>query len=421
MPESVGGDTIQRLCRQVSDEIESVTDRAVHQIRTELQSYAAVPIDEQRGYISRQLTATLQAVSENEPFAEDVLERSRQLGRRRAMQGLPLSDVIETYHIASRELWNTMVSRAEEPTSELLHAGGVMWDLVHTATSAVAVGHTDATRSEQAIRAGVRYRFFEALARDADGDHRDARALAEALGFDPQLEFHAVCLTAEEWSEAQLERLQRTLDTIPGTTQCSRHGTVIIALSQRAPVDHIVREIQRDHPGTTVGVGLDRPGLTGAAMSITDARRVLQLASPSGEVVRFADEWVAATLSDHRAELTTLLEPGVAVASEHPHLVEAVSAFARNGFSISAAGRDIHLHANSITYRLDRWQQLTGWDPRTLDGLQRSILSLELFHRDSRSAGSPPRGDQPPSPLDTSPPFVSPTGARHHGSQAPEE
>ncbi len=231
---------------------------------------------------------------------------------------------------------------------------------------------------------GVRYRFFEALARSVDGDHRDVRELAEALGFTAQHEFQAVCVAAEEWSEAQLERLQRTLDTIPGTTQCSGHDTVIIALSQRAPVDDIIREVRLGHPGTTVGVGLGRPpGLAGAAMSITDARRVLHLASPTGEVVRFADEWVAATLADHRDELATLLEPGVAVAADHPHLVEAVLAFARNEFSISAAGRDIHLHANSITYRLDRWQQLTGWDPRTLDGLQRSVSSLSLFQRDS--------------------------------------
>lgn len=117
VPESVGEDTIQRLCRQVSEEIESVTDRAVGQIRAELQSYAAVPIEEQRGYIRRQLAATLRALAESEPLADDVLERSRQLGRRRAMQGLPLSDVIETYHIASRELWNTMVATAAEPTT----------------------------------------------------------------------------------------------------------------------------------------------------------------------------------------------------------------------------------------------------------------------------------------------------------------
>ena len=69
------------------------------------------------------------------------------------------------------------------------------------------------------------------------------------------------------------------------------------------------------------------------------------------------------------------------MAEEHSHLMDAVRAFARSGFSVSAAARDIHLHANSVTYRLDRWQHLTGWDARTLDGLMKSMVSLELFHR----------------------------------------
>ena len=103
------------------------------------------------------------AVAENETITTEDTDRNRELGRRRAMQGLPLSDVIETYHIASRELWDTMVQRSTKPTHELLQAGGKLWDLVHAATSAVAVGHSEATRSEQAIRAGVRYRFFETL------------------------------------------------------------------------------------------------------------------------------------------------------------------------------------------------------------------------------------------------------------------
>lgn len=59
-------------------------------------------------------------------------------------------------------------------------------------------------------------------------------------------------------------------------------------------------------------------------------------------------------LSAHRGELRRT-----------SHLMDAVRAFARSGFSVSAAARDIHLHANSVTYRLDRWQHLTGWDART--------------------------------------------------------
>lgn len=372
---------IRELWRVVAREIEQLTDRAVQQIRSELPAYTVVPIDEQRAYIQKQLSVMLRAVAENEPLPEDDAERSRDLGRRRAMQGLPLSDVIETYHIASRELWNTMVDRSHEPTRELLHAGGKLWDLVHAATSAVAVGHTEATRSAQAIRAGVRYRFFERLCIATDVENLEMRGLAQSLGFDPQHSFQALCVAADEWSEPEVERLQRDLDATPIAAQCSRHGSHVIVLCQRGSIDDVIGATVRDHSEVSIGVGMSRVGLAGAANSITDAERALALAASSCAVVRFADDWFAATLAAHRDDLAALLEAGAAIAAEHPHLAEAVLAFARSGFSISAAAREIHLHANSLAYRLDRWAQLTGWDPRSLDGLMKSLMCLKLFRR----------------------------------------
>ncbi|WP_185564382.1 MULTISPECIES: CdaR family transcriptional regulator [Rhodococcus] len=381
VPDVEEEDTIRRLCSEVSDELEALTERAVQQIRSELPAYSAVPLAEQGNYIRKQLSAMLCAVAENETITVEDTDRNRELGRRRAMQGLPLSNVIETYHIASRELWNTMVERSTKPTHELLQAGGKLWDLVHAATSAVAVGHSEATRSEQAIRAGVRYRFFETLHSTTDIGQNNARELALSLGFDPQKSFQALSVVGDEWSEAQVEHLQRTLDSIHVVAQCSRHGTRVIAMCQGEPVEDIIRAIMRDHPRTSLGIGMLREGLVGAAQSITDAERALQLATAPGATVSFTEEWLVATLASHQDELLPLLHAGASVAEEHPHLMDAVRAFARSGFSVSAAARDIHLHANSVTYRLDRWQHLTGWDPRTLDGLMKSVVSLELFHR----------------------------------------
>jgi hypothetical protein len=44
-----------------------------------------------------------------------------------------------------------------------------------------------------------------------------------------------------------------------------------------------------------------------------------------------------------------------------------------------------------VAYRLDRRQQLTGWTPRTLDGLMKSLLSVRLFPAvESRANASAP-------------------------------
>ena len=245
-------DTIRRLCREVSDELEALTERAVQQIRSELPAYSAVPVAEQGNYIRKQLSAMLCAVAENETITTEDTDRNRELGRRRAMQGLPLSDVIETYHIASRELWDTMVQRSTKPTHELLQAGGKLWDLVHAATSAVAVGHSEATRSEQAIRAGVRYRFFETLHSATDMELSNARELAQTLGFDTQKSFQALSAVEDEWSEAQVEHLQRTLDSVHVVAHCSRHGSRVIVMCQGEPTE-VIHAIMRDHPRTSLG------------------------------------------------------------------------------------------------------------------------------------------------------------------------
>jgi hypothetical protein len=36
-----------------------------------------------------------------------------------------------------------------------------------------------------------------------------------------------------------------------------------------------------------------------------------------------------------------------------------------------------------VTYRLQRWAQLSGWDPRTFDGLTRSLAACRVVLRAS--------------------------------------
>jgi DNA-binding PucR family transcriptional regulator len=60
--------------------------------------------------------------------------------------------------------------------------------------------------------------------------------------------------------------------------------------------------------------------------------------------------------------------------------------------SATAAARSLHVHPNTLTYRLDRWHRLTGWDPRTFDGLERSMLVLAQQPGHEVGSGSRHRG-----------------------------
>lgn len=128
-------------------------------------------------------------------------------------------------------------------------------------------------------------------------------------------------------------------------------------------------------PSAAVAIGLERDGVVGARESLLDAQLALSV-SGAGRVVRFEDEWLWATLTDASDRVSPLLERGVAVAADHPHLAEAVRAYAESGFSVTETARQLDLHPNSVAYRLERWRSLTGWDPRTFAGLARSLAAV---------------------------------------------
>lgn len=123
-------------------------------------------------------------------------------------------------------------------------------------------------------------------------------------------------------------------------------------------------------------VGLPRQGWAGGRKSIEDAR--LALAVTRGNTVAYADEWVLASVLRDGPRISDLCSRASEVATTHPHLAEAVQAFADNGLSLTAAARALFVHPNTVIYRLDRWHRLTGWDPRTFGGLVQSVACLRV-------------------------------------------
>lgn len=126
------------------------------------------------------------------------------------------------------------------------------------------------------------------------------------------------------------------------------------------------------------GVGLARRGLPGASESLGDARLALRCTSSRHPLRTFADDWHEAIVLAERARFGVLLAAAVEVADAHPHLAEAVLAFAGADMSIADTARAVHVHANSVTYRLDRWSRLTGLEARSFAGLTRSVTACRL-------------------------------------------
>jgi sugar diacid utilization regulator len=62
---------------------------------------------------------------------------------------------------------------------------------------------------------------------------------------------------------------------------------------------------------------------------------------------------------------------------------------------VAKSAKSLNLHANSLGYRLDRWRKLTGWDPRTFEGLRRSVAAVAAVKSAGKHGGAVELLDEP--------------------------
>jgi hypothetical protein len=377
-----GWQAVSELARGTHATLPTLTERIVDCVAEEIPAYRAgpVPREDLAGSVHRNVEMILLGLAERrEPTADEIAVR-RELGTRRALQGLPVDALLGAYHVGYRELWLALVRAVprgdEHSATQLLTAATLVWSWVHQLTDAIAAAHAATVRSIEARAVGARQRFVELLvAGDLGGDEADR--LARSLGFDPAATFTVTVLRGAA-GELDAVDLQRAVEGLAGRHAVAARGPLLVTVSQASHDRGSVIDACRDaFPGASLAVGAERPGLGGARDSLTDAELTLAVLGV-GTAGTFEDAWLWATLRGAATRLRPLLAPGFEVAAAHPHLAEAVEAFAGAGFSVSEAARRLSLHANTVSYRLDRWTELTGWDPRRFPGLVRSLAALHL-------------------------------------------
>jgi sugar diacid utilization regulator len=307
------------------------------------------------------------------------------LGRRRAQQGLPADALIQAYHIGYRELWGALVAAAEDedPTTRelLLSAVTTVWGWVQDVTQAIARTHHSVTRGLELRSAVMRQRFLDLLI-SGETDTDDFSDLGHAIGFNPDGRFRAAFVTMNGDTESE-EGLRAALFSIERAVVSFRAGDAIVVL-QAHDVSELIATVRQVDPRASIGIGLERPGYAGARLSIGDAERAAAVAG-EGAASWFEMHWLEASLLPGFTRLHDLMGPGLIAAASNPELAATVATYAECGFSLADTARRVGVHANTVTYRLDRWEELTGWNPRTFDGLTKSMASIRLQ----------PRGDEP--------------------------
>ncbi|WP_207844322.1 PucR family transcriptional regulator [Williamsia soli] len=348
-------------------------------IRDELPAYEAIPVEEHRTAVAGQLSVILLGIRDlRGPRPSDLLTAER-LGRRRAEQGIAVAALLQAYELPLQELWRRYERLVQDGAQarQLIALAPLLLGWLHQVSGAAATGHQIVTASQLANDVRLHTELLERIHQDPSG--AESISLAEQLSLQPQGSFQAVCFIPASDAE-QLERLHMGLSITAGPVVAGILEGIFVVLQQQDRTDIVSRMCRPHARGRVMGTGQRREGLSGAGLSIGDARRAADLAVLLGRDVVFAQQWLLASVLAS-AEHLDHLDDGVLTASANPHLTEAVLAFANNSYSTAAAARALNLHPNTVSYRLDRWTSLTGWDLRVFDGLARSVVSILLSAR----------------------------------------
>jgi hypothetical protein len=369
------------LCDRVLADLDRLAHDSVTGIREDLEAYAVVPLEEHLAAVSEQQRRRLEALAGRRLLSAGDLERAAELARRRARQGISVDVLIGAYHLGDQELWRALCRDPGAAAPLLPEVAALMLKLLHGISTVLASAHGDVSRELQTHRVTLSQRLVELLL--AGRPDAEAARVADALDLDPHADFTAALWPRAEGDVVLPAEVRRELDSAAVPLVHSFQSGGVVVLVQDVGEDWLGELAARLPLGPEVGIGLRRTGLDGAAESLGDARLALSAASPDRPVARFADVWAEACLLTEAERLRPLVERASAVALAHTHLADAVLAFGRADMSVARTAEEMHLHANSVTYRLQRWERLTGWDPRTLAGVVRSTVACLLAVRGS--------------------------------------
>ncbi len=296
--------------------------------------------------------------------------------------------------------WNTMsqLDKQDAPVpSDTMLAG------VRAAVPALVEGYQNA--GQQLIRQEetVRREFIDDLLR-GDADVAAIVQRAEPFGIDLTA-WHQIVLAGPRGDDQLVERdenfLEREVLARYGDRDVlvATKGGYLVALVPARPANPDVDEPARHlHQALTrstrakqwrVAVGRPYPGIHGVARSYEQAREAMGLAErlhPDDDMVQTRDLLIYRVLGRDKVALADLVETVLTPLSRArggaAPLIDTLEAYFDAGTVTTQTARQLHVSVRTVTYRLAKIAELTGYDPTVPAQrltLQASVIGARLL------------------------------------------
>jgi carbohydrate diacid regulator len=135
---------------------------------------------------------------------------------------------------------------------------------------------------------------------------------------------------------------------------------------------------------STLSVGVGKtPGTHVIHRSYREAKKALKVAGKQGSIVFYEDLVIDIILEEVPVETQEeFLDRTIHTLIEQKELIETLQSYLRNNQSIKGTAAEMHLHINTLHYRLKQIKELTGIDPKETEGIVLFHLAM-LFLKSS--------------------------------------
>ncbi|WP_166665620.1 PucR family transcriptional regulator [Kribbella caucasensis] len=369
--------TAESLARSVLLHLPEVTDALVATIYEQNPAYRdvdSVPADDLWQSCHDNVARVMEMIAGADQSAtDDFFDAARATGRRRAEQRMPLDDVLRSFRLGGRLVWEALIHEARaqgvDDSEALLEVASKVWEVVDTTSSQVAAAYHTAER--HLVRADERRRstLWEGLLHGRAKDRAFVQEAATVLDVPVDGPYTVVAidnLIDDDCTTASLKRRLAGV-RVRSAWQVRAHTVVgLLALGTDSP-DTVLRSL-RDMVHAPAGLSNVVSGLA----NVDAAYRMAMLARrtlPAGEVgVASLTERLPEALLLSAPELAEqLVEPWLVPlmtipAAERQLLLDTLEQWVAAGGSVRRTAELAHCHRNTVINRLHRIHQITGRD-----------------------------------------------------------
>ena len=317
---------------------------------------------------------------------ESVLDIPRATGRRQVQQDLPLEGALRAFRAAGHVVWEWLVARARAsgaPVGDaLLDGAAEVWRVVDLFCAELAQAYRDEESLLRNRDERVQAAVLGALLEGRGADPTFARDASHALGLRMGEQLVCVVGVAETPEELALDNARERLrvggfTSVWATFAGSEVGVVALGTRSAGRVRQLLAPAVRA-----------RAGMSPAFVELSDLPRARHLAEtaartqgPKGVRV-LEDDLVAGLVVDAPlvAEMVYERTVGKLLAAEGqdgPALLSTLRAFLENDGSLNAAAAKSFVHRNTMLYRLNKIEKITGLSVRSLQDQVVWVLALK--------------------------------------------